>query len=83
MPDDEDMFDDLMKAFPDMSADEKLRLLRHESLMYLNHIAGYAGLLGNIDTAETKSLPEEFSVWIQRLDEKMNGLREALDRYTL
>lgn len=83
MPDDGDMIDEIMKHLPELSAEQKLQALRSDSLTLIIAIASIAALLGTVDTEETKSLPEEFNDWIQRLNEKVHNLRETLDKYTV
>jgi signal transduction histidine kinase len=74
-------YDELKRSYSHVSAEEKLAVLRHEMIMPITVIQGYTRLLQKHINSD-EDLPNDVSVWIEKVAEAGDSLKEVLEALT-
>ena len=72
-----------LKQFRDVNAEQKLAILRSEMLTPISAVRGFAAVIKEQVRPEVlKGLPDDFEVWIGKIMEAGDELKEILDILT-
>jgi hypothetical protein len=78
-----EFYDDIRAQFFDVPAEEKLQILRSESMRRLGTVSGHAGLMLKIlEERKPPELPDDFEKWCKNIIDGASEMRDLIDALT-